>query len=230
MKNILLLHGALGTKGDLEPLLVSLRKKEIAAHTFNFSGHGTRPFALKFGIEQFCDELLQFIDQNGIQNPFLFGYSMGGYVALSLALKHQKKLKGIVTLGTKFNWDNAFTEKETKNLNATLLLEKAPAFLDTLKKKHSNNLELLLQKTAAMMHELNQQYTLFADSLSQLQIPILITRGEKDNMVSASESHEMVDTIVQANYHEIANTKHAIETANTEILANVLCSFMDANN
>ena len=229
MKNVLLLHGALGESKDLDPLKVVLQKKEVMAYTFNFSGHGQRVFEPKFGIEQFSEELLQFITKNGIQNPFIFGYSMGGYVALHLALKQPDRLKGIVTLGTKFNWDNAFTEKETKNLNATLLLEKAPAFLDTLKKKHSNNLELLLQKTAAMMHELNQQYTLFADSLSQLQIPILIARGEKDHMVSLTESDAIVHILKHAGYYEMPDTKHAIETVNVEVLAELISSFINTN-
>lgn len=230
MKNILLLHGALGESNDLDPLKVALQKKEIMVNAFNFSGHGQLVFAPKFGIEQFSEELLQFINKNAIPNPFVFGYSMGGYVALNLAMKQPYTLKGIVTLGTKFIWDNAFTEKETKNLNATFLLEKAPAFITALKKKHGNNLELLLQKTAGMMHELNHQYSLFADSLSQLQIPILIGRGEQDRMVSIAESQAITKILKHANYYEMPDTKHAIETVNVEVLAERISSFINTNS
>ena len=51
MKNIVLLHGAIGAKDQLQPL-ADLLKNDFIVHVFNFSGHGGKPFAEEhFSIE-----------------------------------------------------------------------------------------------------------------------------------------------------------------------------------
>ena len=45
------------------------------------------------------------------------GHSMGGYVALKLALKRPELVDRIITLGTKFNWTPEVAAKEVKMLN-----------------------------------------------------------------------------------------------------------------
>jgi esterase/lipase len=40
MKNLILLHGALGSRNQFELIVEQLKNKEIAVHTLNFSGHG----------------------------------------------------------------------------------------------------------------------------------------------------------------------------------------------
>ena len=42
----------------------------------------------------------------------IFGYSMGGYVALHAARRHPERIGSIMTLGTKFAWDTPTAEKE----------------------------------------------------------------------------------------------------------------------
>jgi pimeloyl-ACP methyl ester carboxylesterase len=105
MKNIILLHGAIGAKDQLEPLAIELKQNGYTVYTLSFSGHGQTPFQTHFGIEQFALELEQFIKENNLQQPTVFGYSMGGYVALYLAHQQPTLLGNIITLGTKFEWN-----------------------------------------------------------------------------------------------------------------------------
>ena len=44
MQHLILLHGALGSKEQLQPLATTLQNT-FHVHSFNFSGHGGRPFA-----------------------------------------------------------------------------------------------------------------------------------------------------------------------------------------
>ena len=64
MKNIILLHGAIGAKDQLEPLAIELKQNGYTVYTLSFSGHGQTPFQTHFGIEQFALELEQFIKEN----------------------------------------------------------------------------------------------------------------------------------------------------------------------
>src|SRR6185436_6771769 len=83
-KSILLLHGAIGSKNQLTPLLPFLNK-EFDIHTLNFPGHGGDEISDEpFSISYFAGEVLKYFDQKNISSLYIFGYSMGGYVALYL--------------------------------------------------------------------------------------------------------------------------------------------------
>ena len=88
--NLLLLHGALGTKHQFDVLIPYLQK-EFTIHTLNFSGHGNVPQTSKFTIELFTEEIYSFLEKNKLTECHLFGFSMGGYVALNFAAKYPKK-------------------------------------------------------------------------------------------------------------------------------------------
>jgi esterase/lipase len=53
---LLLLHGALGSRSQLEPLHSLLDQRAIETYAMNFSGHGGAPFAPEFGIEAFAED------------------------------------------------------------------------------------------------------------------------------------------------------------------------------
>jgi len=85
MQPIILLHGALGSANQLQPLAEAL-ESNFEVHTFNFSGHGGRPFGNKqFSISLFSEQINEYMQVSGISRAPVFGYSMGGYAAMYLA-------------------------------------------------------------------------------------------------------------------------------------------------
>src|SRR5690349_14038039 len=112
MREVLLLHGALGSKTQLDPLKTLLAADGRIVHTLNFSGHSGEPFAAHFGIEAFANDILNYIKAHRLEKVDIFGYSMGGYAALWLAHQHPGYVGKVVTLGTKYDWSRASAEKE----------------------------------------------------------------------------------------------------------------------
>ena len=80
MHKLLLLHGAIGAKDQLQPLAQAL-KNDYEVHALNFSGHGGEQMPNSFSIELFANDVLTYLDKTNIQKINIFGYSMGGYVA-----------------------------------------------------------------------------------------------------------------------------------------------------
>src|SRR6478672_5186908 len=104
MQHLLLLHGAIGAKDQLQPLANALKDK-YTLHTINFSGHGGEAFPNEpFSMELFANDVLHYMQQNNIEQVNIFGYSMGGYVAMYLAKHHPQKINKLITLATKFHW------------------------------------------------------------------------------------------------------------------------------
>ena len=222
MKTIILLHGAIGANDQLEPLTKELIQKGFQVFSFNFSGHGLKPFQNNFGIEQFADELEQFIATQHLEKPNVFGYSMGGYVALYLAHKQPTLLGNIITLGTKFEWTPEIAQKETKMLDAKTILEKVPKFAEDLKTRHGNEWELLLSKTAEMMLSLGTNNALSLNDYTAIENKILIGLADKDTMVSLAETTAVYKQLKNGAMYMLPNTKHPIETVNVSSLAKII--------
>ena len=225
MKTIILLHGAIGANDQLEPLVKELTQKDFQVFSFNFSGHGKKPFQNNFGIEQFANELEQFITTQHLEKPNVFGYSMGGYVALYLAHKQPTLLGNIITLGTKFEWTPEIAQKETKMLDAKTILGKVPKFAEDLKTRHGNEWELLLSKTAEMMLSLGTNNVLALNDYTTIENKILIGLADKDTMVSLAETTAVYKQLKNSAMYMLPNTKHPIETVNVSLLGKIIGEF-----
>ncbi len=226
MKSIILLHGAIGAKDQLELLSKELSTNGYQTYSLNFSGHGQTPFQTNFSIQQFADELLEFVVKTHLIRPLVFGYSMGGYVALYLASQKPGMLGDIITLGTKFEWSPEIATKEIKMLDAKTISEKVPKFAEALQKRHGNDWQLLLQRTVAMMVDLGNNNLLTPTTFSQIKNKVLIGLADNDTMVSVEETDNAASKIIAAKRYTLANTKHPIETVNVTDLSKIISEFI----
>lgn len=225
MQHLLLLHGALGAADQLQALKAALSDK-YHVHVLNFKGHGREQDTERFSIEVFADQVLHYLEQHRIEKANLFGYSMGGYVALYLAKLHPDRVHKIFTLATKFLWTPAIAQQEIKMLNAEKIAEKLPAFAQALEKRHApNDWKKLLQKTAEMMIALGDHAPLNNSDFEQLELPVLIGIGDKDTMVTLEETIHVYRKLKNANLFVLPKTPHPIEKVNLEKLADAIASY-----
>lgn len=225
MKSIILLHGAIGAKDQLEPLAIELKQQGCNVFTLSFSGHGQTPFATHFGIAQFALEVEQFIKENNLDKPTVFGYSMGGYVALYLAHQQSTLLGNIITLGTKFEWSPEIAQKEVKMLDSKTIIEKVPKFEEALQKRHGQEWELLLRKTAEMMLSLGNENALSLNDFTTIENRVLIGLADNDNMVSLEETTAVYKQLKNGAMYMLPNTKHPIESAELKLLVEIIKRF-----
>lgn len=227
MKNpLLLLHGALGSQQQLQPL-AQLLASNYSIHQLNFSGHGGRPAEADFSMDVFVNNVVQYLEENQLQQVSIFGYSMGGYVALCLALKHPHLVDKIVTLGTKFNWSQKAAAKEVKLLNPTIIAEKVPKFAAHLQATHApNNWEEVLKQTAQMMLGLANGNKLQLEDLKQIQQEVCIGIGSLDNMVTVEESQEAAAALPQGTIQLLEEVYHPLEKNEASALVEYIQQFL----
>jgi len=212
MNPILILHGALGSASQLEPVKSTMESSGMLVHHLNFSGHGGAPFQNNFGIEQFADDTLKYIQRHKLKQVNIFGYSMGGYVALWLAKQYPDSVGKIVTLGTKFDWSVESASQEVKKLNPGKILEKIPAFARILESRHApNDWKMLLQKTADMMMRLGESPLLTKEILETIQHQTIICLGDLDDMADRNYSEQVASFLPKGKFHLLENTPHPIE-------------------
>jgi len=220
----ILLHGALGASSQFNSLVKVLETKETIVHCFDFSGHGGKAFSANgFGIEVFAEELEHFLIEEKIEKANVFGYSMGGYVALWLAHQHPKYFKSISTLGTKFDWSPESASKEVKMLNPEKLLEKIPAFAEALQQRHQpNDWKLLMHKTAEMMLALGNKPLLTKEVLQKIETPVLLCQGDQDNMADITYTKQVADYLPKGKFKSLVNTPHPFEKVELEKITSLV--------
>lgn len=226
-ENLLLLHGALGAAAQFNSLKQNL-EKYFQVFTLDFEGHGQsgnseRPFS----IDHFAENLSAFLKQHSEKQFWIFGYSMGGFVALRFASQNATQIKGIITLGTKFHWDESTAEHETKFLDPEKIKTKVPAFAAQLQQLHLVGFENVLNKTAAMMMALGKHNPLTEAELSQINIPIKVMLGEMDNMVSSEETMNAFHALPHAQFQLLINTPHPIDKMREELLVLSIRNFIE---
>ncbi len=231
MKHLLLLHGAAGSVDQFDTLTVLL-KGQFVVHRFNFSGHGGQAFAEEFSLQQFKNELINFIDglppkvkEEGLN---VFGYSMGGYVATMAALEQPQLFSRLITLATKWQWNEGIAEKEASMLNPEAIETKVPAFAQSLAKRHgTGNWKTLLNKVSGMLMEAGRRPPLDAEKLKAMSTPTLVMVGDRDKTVSIEETLETYRTIPAASFSVLSATPHPFEKVNVSLLANLITQFID---
>lgn len=214
---VLLLHGALGAKDQLEPLRSLFGPK---AFSMNFSGHGGLPIhGTGYDMSLFTEDVIRFLDEQKLPVVNIFGYSMGGYVALKLAQLHPGRVNSIFTLGTKFDWTPASAEKEVKQLDPARIVEKVPRFAQGLEQRHApQDWKKVLAKTAEMMLALGNGAALGLSDFQQVTHPVTIAVGSDDAMVTTEESVQVANALVNGRFESIPGFKHPIELVDSGVL------------
>ena len=227
MKNpILLLHGALGSTEQLIPLQKNL-SSERTVFRMDFDGHGNFKSENNFSIPLFAQNVIDFLKEKDISKIEIFGYSMGGYVALHFASKFPNFIEKIITLGTKFDWTPEFAEKEIKMLNPSQIQEKVPAFAERLQQLHgTKNWKNVVLKTAGMMQNLGANPVLNEENLQQIENKTLICLGGLDKMATVEESQTVANLLPNGEFKLIDNFKHPIETVPAEELSAIIKDFL----
>ncbi len=222
-----MLHGAIGSSVQLEPLANKLNDT-FNLYLLNFTGHGGKPIPEEpFSIEMFADDVINIIKKSRLEGINVYGYSLGGYVALYIARHHPGMLGKIFTTAVKFDWNESSSLKESSLLDSEKILEKIPKFADQLSKRHSpEDWNLVLKKTSEMMINLGRKKTLKDEDFSLIENETLLSVGDRDNMVSVEETTDVFRKLRNGKLLILPGTPHPIEKIDQDRLASEIKMFM----
>ena len=228
MQTLLLLHGALGSGTQLKGLAEKL-SSEFDVHWLDFPGHGGLDFPDDgFSIEVFASSVLQYLEKKSLHEVNIFGYSMGGYVALYLARHHPQSVRKIFTLGTKFDWTPDQAKKEVRQLDADKILEKVPKFAQMLAQRHNpQDWKQVLANTSAMMLRLGDHPTLTSEDFQSLSLPVLLGLGDQDRTAGIQATIRVYEMLQQGQLLVLPDTPHPLEKVDSDILSHHIRLFMN---
>lgn len=229
--DLLLLHGALGSAAQFDALIPSLTA-HLTCHTLDFLGHGLTPQAqgsrvTTFRIEDFAKQVLGWLDRQPIATIDVFGYSMGGYVALYLAYTQPERIGRILTLGTKVLWTRDDAAKEIQSMDPDAIVAKVPHFARTLEARHAVPWRIIVHHTSKMIGALGKANLLSEDVLRSIPHPVRIAVGDRDATVSAEEAVQVYRCLPKAQLQVLPGAPHPLEKVGADRLAALILDWQD---
>jgi pimeloyl-ACP methyl ester carboxylesterase len=107
---LVVLHGAYMTIDDMGEVLAGLAEtRQVIA--VELQGHGrTADIDRPLSYEQMADDVAVLLRHLGIENADVFGYSMGGGVALQVAIRHPEVARKLVVASASYTSDGMHPE------------------------------------------------------------------------------------------------------------------------
>lgn len=196
-------------------------------HVLNFDGHGGSAIPSElFSMEMFRNSILNYMEENSISAAHFFGYSMGGYVALSLAAEFPERVKSVLTLATKFDWNEITASAEMKKLEPDIISDKVPEFAEILRQRHApENWKVVVMKTRDFIASLGIK-PLQERDFKKIKCKVRIVVGDRDKMVSVIESLKVYSHLSSGSLMVLPETSHPFELVDANKIINELNEFI----
>ena len=222
---MLFLHGALGSASQFDLLRPHLGT-ETPFYALNLPGHGGLPLDAPYSMEHFADAVLAFLEKEQIAQADIFGYSMGGYVALWLAWHYPGRVRRVMTLNTKLDWSPETAARMSGMFDPEKIELKVPQFAQVLAQTHAPaDWKEVAHGTADFLKSLGDGAGLPPEAFVGISCPVAILRGAFDNTVTEEECRSAADRVPNSFYREIPESKHAIEQVDVAALAREIAAF-----
>lgn len=233
----ILLHGF---GGDLNNWLFN--HGELAGnrvvYALDIPGHGgsSRLPGIR-DLSGFADAVAAFMDALDISSAHLAGHSMGGAVALQLALTHPDRVRSLALiasagLGTEIDGEyiegfiSSTRRKELKpvldRLFANPSLVSKQLIDDVLKFKRIDGTGAYLQLIADCFCPAGRQACLLRDGLSALRVPVLAVWGSEDRIIPATHAQGLPENVES---HVIPESGHMVQMEAASKLNRILQRF-----
>lgn len=247
LTSLVLLHGFMGSGRSFEHLIPSL-KEFCNPITIDLLGHGETEGAelhYRFSTKEQVADLSKLIGEQLHIPLFLYGYSMGGRLALQLALHHPSLFSGLILESSTFGIEDETERQARQALDAKRsddLLGNFSGFLENWKamplfRSESADKELL--RTAEQIQQSHNAFWLanslqgfgtgtmpcVRDQLGEIAIPVQLLVGETDSKfihLNRQMKKELQDAVLLT----VKNAGHRVHLDQPDAVSSQLKSFI----
>lgn len=221
---VLLIHGFTSSPKDFKEFSEFLAEKDITVYVPLLPGHGTHPRNLKdTGYEEWTSAVQQALNLLDTEKKFVFGYSMGGALALHLAA--QNNLDGVISINSPiFLKSHYIPFIPLVRLVETYTAKGAEDIVQFIDEKRVAYDSIPLDSITEM------QKLISTLQLSKITEPILIFQADNDKIVSSESANYIYDNIKSSDKELIflSNSSHS-KIGNQQDAFNRIYEFISAH-
>jgi pimeloyl-ACP methyl ester carboxylesterase len=232
--------GIAGGMGLLSPLIREL-SRSFQVFTYHLRGEDDC-FALRqrFGITDLAADLHEFVDHLGLERPAILGVSLGGAIALELALAHPWRIGSLAVQGIGPRFEAGLLQEMTgRVLSAYPLPPDSPFFNQFFnlffggKQRPGPLVDFIVRQCwqtdqGVMAHRFRLFEKLdFSERLKKIRTKSLIMAGDRDLLVSVASLREMARLMPHSRAVQLPGCGHLAFVTHPERVAAEMAAFLD---
>jgi carboxylesterase len=238
----LLIHGFSGAPTEMRSLGDALASHGLRVHGVLVAGHSGNPDDLilssrKTWIASVEEGLAQLASYKTV---FVAGLSMGGVLALTLAIRHPERIAGVVAMSTPTRLDNSFQVRlvplaryfvkwfyplkllnfndakiQAEILKQAQLRDAAITSIDFTDPKVVEHIKMQVRIPVPAIAELIALINRTRRNLGKLRVPLLVIQSKRDQTVqphNAEELYRLTTAVPEKSLHWLETSDHVITT------------------
>lgn len=232
---VLYIHGNLGSHKWYSEVMSIEGARVIALDLPNF---GFSDRIDSFEIDVYADYVKGFIEAMGLDTPWVLGHSLGGAVAISLAIRYQECVRGLVLVdsasikGLKTP-EESYPVIELYKVNYSLLKKALCAIMpgvnDRGRQSELVDCALLMSKEAYVGHGRALTSFDYSDRTMRLDIPVLFIYGEQDILITREMAEETV-AVLGGSVHILEGIGHSPQVENPTVFRTIIKDFIQTDD
>ncbi|MGC8873114.1 MAG: alpha/beta fold hydrolase [Chloroflexia bacterium] len=199
---VLFLHGWMGSWRYWLPTMEAIARC-FRAYSFDFWGFGdSDKDAESHTIEEYVGQVIRFLDGMGIARTALVGHSMGGMVALKVAIEHPERISRVATAGAVIEGSALapLLKLTTSQLIARLFVRRPVVtgvwrrLMQNVRTGWNRWFQEVVEESAKSSREAvwrsvrSMRETDLRPELGRLRVPALVVHGSEDDIVDPGQA------------------------------------------
>ena len=242
---VILLHGFPFDSSMWDPQLANVPEgwRYIAP---DLNGFGGSPLVgdRALGMSQYATAVIALMDELKLDQAVICGLSMGGYVALPLAVQHAQRVRVLVLVATRANADSAEAKKARLEQAAKVRREGVRSVVDSMLPKllsaHSRmkHPDVVLKvrrmmdaappETMARALEGMAARADYTSRLGDIGVSTMVVRGQEDEIIPKGDMELIARTVRGARHEMVPLTAHLPNMEAPDAFNAILAKFLQA--
>ena len=232
---LLLLPSSAGRANEYQPLIPSL-ENDFHLFSLDYPGFGKSGAVERIeGTQDLADFVLRWMDGIGLRRCHIAGFSLGGWIALSLALSHPERISKLILIATSAGKRPDIPIINPSGMSHREILEKfyyRPEVKERLarQKLNASEKEELLRSSRALARLVRHLKLIpeFGLRLQDIQIPTLIAAADRDEAIPLRYQEDLHAGIAGSKQVVFRETGHAIIAERPQELAEAVRAFIQS--
>lgn len=228
---LVVLHGALGSTTLETDRLIRHWERTFRVVGLDFEGHGASGDVIVDGAPRvptwadFVDNVRAAADHLALERFTLFGFSMGGGVALAAALAMPERVTRLAVHAVNVQWAEEEVAPMVDPMEPGTLARESPFWARRLVETHGDRWPDLARRMAAFTRALPEQ-VMVDDVLRGIATPTFVSHGDADRFFSLDHPVHLRQTLPDARLAVLPGVDHPIQTLDAAAFAAMVGAFL----
>lgn len=241
---LLILHGLFGESGNWHSLSRNVFAKDFTVYALDLRNHGQSPHSERFDLPSMAADIEKFYEHHALREAYVMGHSMGGKVAMELALTDPGLVGKLVVVDVA---PKAYPPYHQDILDALQSLE--PSTIESREEADEALAEHIASKPIRQFLLKNLSYDSDSETYSwQLNLdaiaknydsinvglesnrayegPTLFVRGEKSHYIGDDDMDHIRSLFPHARVETVAGAGHWLHSEQPEEFSQIVTDFL----